>query len=477
MKRLMYIVIIGLFLIGCGGNSSQQEESVDLPNISAIQGKVKSANRIFRSLDCGKGEDCTENDNSNNNNNNNNNSNPNSKDDFFAHWVTLYLNGNSAKAYVKQKYQGTREEKAYPEVGIFLSKDSICTVSDMFLNKAESSLSTKDTSDSENINLNIPSKVNSGTWYFCAIADYHNKYIENNELNNADILQVVDGEVMHPEGEYFRIKASYEEDVFTVTIQSQNTSDKKYIDYSYDNNRWEYLGYIVGKDGRFLTNHSATFKIKDSDKHNKIYFRANYPIRSGVTATSNIFTLEYGNNNTEVSEKDKILTRTNNVSWGYYTDKMNTRWYISLANSSKKVTVYSLMPIKNSTAGWGVVGKNIAQVNLDKNTISIDNIPINTDDKYEIKYSDDSLNEKITSNRLQSDIKKIRNSTVNIKWWFFSVEKNWYIINKNGDLYRFASKVVTDNGIKSEEYDWQKVDLEGAVPTFFVEDGVKKFRF
>jgi len=176
------------------------------------------------------------------------------------------------------------------------------------------------------------------------------------------------------------------------------------------------------------------------------------------------------------SKKEKILTETNNLSFGYYKDKNRERWYISLIDAFKAKTVYSLMPIKNGNAGWGVVGKNIAKFDLDADTITIDDIPNNGDGKYSVRYG--SSTEIITSDRVQSDIEKIRNSTVDITWWFFTVaEGSWYIINKGGDVYHFSSKEVVDNGVKSEEYDWQKVDLGGAVPTFFVEDGVKKFRF
>ena len=285
--------------------------------------------------------------------------------------------------------------------------------------------------------------------------------------------------------QYFRIEASYEDGEFKITIKSKKSeSDTKYIEYSYTNsssyndNEWKELGTISGKDddGNFVTNHSAIFKIKDSEKHNKIYFRAYYSIANGIAKSKNVFTLEYGNNNKIESEKDKILRGSNKISFGYYTDKTNKRWYISSATSSEKVNVYSLMPIKNSNAGWGIVGKNVAKVDLDADTITIDNIPDNIDGKYNIRYG--SSIETIKSNRVQYDIEKIRNSTIKVKWWFFSVDKKWYIINKDGHLYRFESKEVVDNnGNKSEEYNWQKIDLEGAVPIFSVENGVKKFIF
>jgi hypothetical protein len=185
--------------------------------------------------------------------------------------------------------------------------------------------------------------------------------------------------------------------------------------------------------------------------------------------------LTVANISSSKSTKDKILTETNNVSFGYYMGK-DYRWYISFAKSSKKLTVYSLMSINNGLAGWGIVAKNIAQMDLDKNTITIDNIPNNNNGKYRVVYGNSI--KTIDSNQVQSDIEKIRNSTVDIKWWFFTIDESWFIINENGNVYRFSSKEVIDgNGAKSEEYDWKKIDLDGAVPSFFVEDGVKKFRF
>lgn len=485
MRRLIIIAIIGLFFVSCGKDNALQDESIDLPNASVNQERKKSTQKIFmaKTLGCDK-SGCSEDDSStndstdDNSNAENDNSDKNSEDDFYVTWRGngITLNGDNSVASVRQRYKGTRNTTADSDVGVFLSNDSTCTVSDEFLGSQESSLSANDLFDSEDIKFSLPSKVsNGGEWYFCAIADYKKEYIENNELNNIETLQVLNGEVIQPEDEYFSIEASYNQENFTISIKSQNTPDKKSIRYSYDNENWEYLDSIIKKDRKFVTKNILVSEIEDSENHNKIYFQATFKVQGGI-ATSDIFTLKYTPpvSNTIKTEKEIILTEIQNISWGYYKDKNSERWYISKADDSKKVTVYSLMPIKNGNAGWGLVSKNVASINLDTETITIDNIPDNQDGKYYIAV----LDETIDSDRIQPDIERIRNSTVPINWWFFKASNDaWYIVNKQGNVYRFSSKKVDDNGVKSENYDWQKVDLDGAVPTFFVEDGVKKFRF
>ncbi len=122
----------------------------------------------------------------------------------------------------------------------------------------------------------------------------------------------------------------------------------------------------------------------------------------------------------EKTTKEKILTEVNSALFGYYTDKDNQRWYISSTEAFKKVDVYSLMPIENGTAGWGIIGKGIANLNLDNETITIGDIPDDYSNRYSIIYGKHT--KVIDSNRLKSDIEMIRNSTVDIKWWFFTVD-------------------------------------------------------
>jgi len=171
------------------------------------------------------------------------------------------------------------------------------------------------------------------------------------------------------------------------------------------------------------------------------------------------------------SDSEVIKKHTLNLSFAYYMDKGLNKWYISPINSINKVDVYSLMPFKNNRNGWGTVGTNVASFNLQKETVSIDYIPDNT----EYKYFDRGWGEWTTNIQIQQDIEYIRNSTVNIKWWFFQApNKAWYIINRNGDTWRFSSKIL-DNG--QYDYNWIHIDMGDSVPDFFVENGEKKIRF
>jgi len=68
----------------------------------------------------------------------------------------------------------------------------------------------------------------------------------------------------------------------------------------------------------------------------------------------------------------------------------------------------------------------------------------------------------------------IRNQTVNIAWWFFKANGSWFIINKNGDVFKFITKILS-NGKK--DIGWEEVDMGGIEPDFFIENGVKKIKF
>ena len=168
-------------------------------------------------------------------------------------------------------------------------------------------------------------------------------------------------------------------------------------------------------------------------------------------------------------ETDIIKNNTHILSWAYY--KGDERWYISPIDVYKKVNVYSLMPIKNGNAGWATVGKDVAKFNLENDTITINYIADNNNHV----YYDIGWKSWNTNSLIQSDIEKIRNSTVNIKWWFFKAPNGyWYIINKSGKILRFSSKLNSDG---YEEYDWITIDIGNSKPIFFIENGIKKVKF
>ncbi len=170
-------------------------------------------------------------------------------------------------------------------------------------------------------------------------------------------------------------------------------------------------------------------------------------------------------------ERDIIKNNVNTLSWAYYLDKNQKRWYISPTNAYQKVNVYSLMYIKNGKAGWATVGKHVAKFDLKNETITIDYIENN----YDYLYYDIGWQSWNIDSIIQSDISRIRESTVSIKWWFFQASNGyWYIINKIGEVLRFSSK-LTSNGY--EKYNWINIDMDNAKPIFFIENGIKKVKF
>ncbi len=184
-------------------------------------------------------------------------------------------------------------------------------------------------------------------------------------------------------------------------------------------------------------------------------------------ANINLPTLAKQENRSIVNEVDIIKSSTNQASWGYYRDGTQKRWYISAVTSNKS-NIYSLMEIRNGSAGWGTVGINVAAMNLANENVTIDYIANNS----ECRYYDAGWQSYNTDCLIQSDIEKIRNSTTKIDWWFFknTTTNAWYIIDKSGNVYKFASK-------EDGQYDWQSIDMGGAVPSFYVENSKKYFKY
>jgi hypothetical protein len=174
-------------------------------------------------------------------------------------------------------------------------------------------------------------------------------------------------------------------------------------------------------------------------------------------------------NKVSISDIDAIKSKENILSFAYYTANRltkdgNKRWYISPIKGSLEGYVFSLMPIINGNAGWAEVGKKVAYVDVNRDKITIGNI----EDNPTYEYKDWGLNRIEINPIIQEDIELIRNSTVDIKWWFFKASNGyWYIVNKES-IYKFASK--------NNNYDWQKIDTNGFKIELFVEDGYKKMR-
>jgi len=189
--------------------------------------------------------------------------------------------------------------------------------------------------------------------------------------------------------------------------------------------------------------------------------------QGNIENTINLPTVSNQKDRRTLSDEANIIKNSiNNLSWAYYMDKENKRWYISLVSDTKKNNIYSLMAIKDNKAGWGTVGENVALMNLLTEKVTIDYIPNN----YTYEYKDIGWDEGVVNPLIQSDIEKIRNSTVSIAWWFFKASnKSWYIINKYGTTLKFASK--------DGKYDWIPIDMGGDKPTFYVENGIKKLKF
>lgn len=77
-----------------------------------------------------------------------------------------------------------------PNVGYYLSTNTICTTSDIYLGDDGSTICGSDPYDGESETLTIPSETSPGTYYICFIGDYLDEVSETNENNNCEHIQI-----------------------------------------------------------------------------------------------------------------------------------------------------------------------------------------------------------------------------------------------------------------------------------------------
>jgi len=177
---------------------------------------------------------------------------------------------------------------------------------------------------------------------------------------------------------------------------------------------------------------------------------------------------------TNQTDIDAIKSEPIRLSYGYYTANQNTadgklRWYISATGGALAGYIFSLGEIETingvERVSWREVSSSGASVNL----VDEKNVVGNIADNPSHTFKDWGLGVTKTNPTIQEDIELIRNSTVDIRWWFFQAPNNsWYIIDKSDHIYKFDTK----NG----EYDWQIVDTTGFDMEFYMSGGNKMIR-
>jgi len=177
---------------------------------------------------------------------------------------------------------------------------------------------------------------------------------------------------------------------------------------------------------------------------------------------------------TNQTDIDSIKSGPIRLSYGYYTANQNTsdgklRWYISATGGSLAGYIFSLGKIETingvEKVSWREVSNSGASINLVDEKNVIGNIADNTNHT----FKDWGLGVTKTDPTIQEDIELIRNSTVDIRWWFFQAPNgSWYIIDKSDHIYKF--------GTKNGEYDWQVVDTTSFDMEFYMSGGNKMIR-
>ena len=171
------------------------------------------------------------------------------------------------------------------------------------------------------------------------------------------------------------------------------------------------------------------------------------------------------------SDIDAIKSEPTKLLYGYYTANENTadgklRWYISATGGSLSGYIFSLGDIETiagvERVSWREVSRDAATIDLVGEKVVVGDIADNPSHA----FKDWGLGVDKVNASIQEDIELIRNTTVNVRWWFFQASNDaWYIIDKSENIYKFE----TNNG----EYDWQQVDSTSFDMEFYM-DGAKK---
>jgi fibronectin type 3 domain-containing protein len=118
--------------------------------------------------------------------------------DFTSEITSIAFTGTNYRVRVTQRYSGTSTRLLESQLGLFLSNDNACNISqDTFLAEATSGLNVSDTFDSEEIFIDLPTSTSSGEWYVCSFADYDDQHQESNESNNSS-YRLIKTEVAPP---------------------------------------------------------------------------------------------------------------------------------------------------------------------------------------------------------------------------------------------------------------------------------------
>ncbi len=193
-----------------------------------------------------------------------------------------------------------------------------------------------------------------------------------------------------------------------------------------------------------------------------------------VLATKKILEKETLYSKIEASDISSIKSTSMQLRFAYYTANNHThdgklRWYISATGGSLAGYIFSLGDIETingvEKVSWREVSTSASSVNLVQEKVIISNIADNPTHRFQ----DWGLGVEKNYESIQEDIELIRNSTVNVRWWFFQAPNgSWFIIDKANHIYKFETK----NG----KYDWQQVDTSTFSMQFYMEGGVKKIR-
>lgn len=170
------------------------------------------------------------------------------------------------------------------------------------------------------------------------------------------------------------------------------------------------------------------------------------------------------------SERDDILRNEHECQWGYY--RSNNRWFISsLENNRVMQDVFALGYISERLE-WYLAGSQKAKINGDMTRVTVDS-SIAADPKTYVWDEGNGRSKEFP--QILNDRKTIAGKNVEIEWYYFSVNDDfWYIVNDE-TVFKLVRKYESDTILDDDN--WDEIDIVGYKPSFSMKNGKKYVKF
>lgn len=222
--------------------------------------------------------------------------------------------GTSISVSSRYYYSGnqTSSELGTAYLGYYLSTDRYLSSDDIILESNSSSIGTNDSYDSESETMDLPSDLNSGTYYILFVADYLNIISETNENNNVAYVSFEHtGTLQIPVNDIYIEDAKvikYADGRYKVSLKQKYQGDISNANLANPD-----IAYVFSEDETFQSNQDitlgsdySTIGSDDTSDTESLYFS----IPSSVKSSGDYYVMivvDYKGEIAEINENNNIV--------------------------------------------------------------------------------------------------------------------------------------------------------------------------